>query len=90
MDTSFIQIPLSDGGLFLFIGVGSLALILFRRACQTNVVCPKNTKVTDLWGHYGHDETTRRQIESLTTRLNSKPPMVPEWDMPGAYTAAHR
>ena len=90
MNLEFFQLTLVDGGLFMLIGVGSIALIVFRFACQSDIVCPKGTRITDLWGHYSDDAVTRAQIESLTKRLNSKPAGLPEWESPAAYTGAHR
>lgn len=89
MDTLFAHFSLFDGAFFLTIGGGTILLIALRRACQTDIVCPKNTRIIDLWGHYQNDSVTQGQIAALTTRLNSKPAGLPEWETPSVYTASH-
>lgn len=89
MDYIYTQFPFFDGAFFLVIGGGAILLIALRRACQTDIVCPKNTRIIDLWGHYEHDAVTQRQLANLTNRLNSRPSGVADWETPSVYTAAH-
>lgn len=90
MNTIFMQAPFFDGAFFIVVGGGAILLIALRRACQTDIVCPKGTRIVDLWGHYGSDAVTQNQVIALTNRLKSKPAGMSEWETPSVYTAAHR
>ncbi len=90
MNTIFTQLQIFDGGFFLFLGVGTIALVLFRRACQISLECPKDTKIADYWGRYAQEDCTQcRDIRVITQRMKSSPPQEAELDVPRVYTAAH-
>ncbi len=89
MDTFFSQLSLGDGGFFFAVGAGTIALVLFRRACQTTLACPKEIKIADYWGHYEQEKCQQcSDIHEISRIMKSSKPRISA--EPAAYIAAHR
>jgi hypothetical protein len=90
----FSQVSLLDGGFFFLLGAGSISLIVFRRACQIRLSCPKDIKIKDYWGHYENEDEegpASHEIRTISKIMKTNPTgTTVDWEVPAAYTAIHR